>query len=102
MVTAPGRGYFKLFSLRGTAFRIHWSTPVVAFLAGGLVNPFVALSFAIIIPIHELGHAFFMRRYGLRVVSIDVHGCGGFCRTRRRARRLRRAWRSGTVRDASP
>jgi Zn-dependent protease len=84
-------GYVKLFTLRGTAFRFHWSTPVVAFLAGGLYSGWTVLALAIIVPIHELGHAFFMRRYGLRVIAIDVHPFGGFCRGEGSTTPVRRA-----------
>jgi stage IV sporulation protein FB len=80
LVLAPSRGYFKLFSARGTAFRVHWSTPLIAVIAGGAYHPFVALAYLLVIVIHELGHAFFARRFGLHVVSIDVHGFGGVCR----------------------
>jgi stage IV sporulation protein FB len=79
-VLAPSRGYFQLLSVRGTAFRVHWSTPLIAVIAGAVYHPFVALAYLLVIVVHELGHAFFVRRFGMRVLSIDVHGFGGVCR----------------------
>jgi Zn-dependent protease len=37
-------------------------------------------AFVVLILVHEIGHAVLVRRYGLSVLSIDVHGAGGVCR----------------------
>jgi Zn-dependent protease len=37
-------------------------------------------AFVVLVLVHEIGHAVLVRRYGLSVLSIDVHGAGGACR----------------------
>ncbi len=37
-------------------------------------------SFLLLILFHELGHAIVVHSYGHRVIEINVHGLGGFCR----------------------
>lgn len=72
-------GYFELGRLRGVPLRVHWSAPVGALIFGGFSPPFW-LAFVVIVLLHELGHAFFVRRYRHRVLSIDLTGYGGLCR----------------------
>jgi Zn-dependent protease len=73
------RGYFTIFRFRGTPVRVHWTFPIGAFFFTGLNIPgFIA--FFVVIFVHELGHAFFVRRYRLATVSIDLHAMGGECR----------------------
>jgi Zn-dependent protease len=73
------RGYFRIARLRGAPIRVHWTLPVGAFLFAGPV-PAGWAAFFVIILVHELGHAFFVRRFRLTVVGIDLHGAGGECR----------------------
>jgi Zn-dependent protease len=61
--------------------RAHWSLPLGALLFGqGRFVPGFWLGFFLLVLIHELGHAALVKRYGHRVVSIDIHALGGACR----------------------
>lgn len=42
-----------------------------------LISAFVAM--LVIIIVHELGHAYFAKRFGCRVISINIHFGGGQC-----------------------
>jgi stage IV sporulation protein FB len=75
------RGFLTLGKLRGIPIRIHWTMPVGAAVFGGLrFAPAFWLGFFLLVLVHELGHAFYVRRYGHRVLSIEVTGFGGLCR----------------------
>ncbi|HMR10449.1 MAG TPA: hypothetical protein PKA88_31950, partial [Polyangiaceae bacterium] len=75
------RGYLTLFSMRGASLRLHWSLPLGMLVFGGLrVAPAFWLGFFLLVLIHELGHAFVVKAYGHRVLSVDVTGFGGLCR----------------------
>jgi stage IV sporulation protein FB len=84
MVSEPvmfDRGYLTLGKLRGIPIRIHWTMPVGALVFGGLrFAPAFWVGFLVLVLIHELGHAFYVKRYGHRVLSIEVTGFGGLCR----------------------
>jgi len=55
--------------------------PIGAFVFGGMTfSPVFWLAFLVIILVHELGHALFVRRLGHRVLAIDITGLGGVCR----------------------
>jgi Zn-dependent protease len=61
--------------------RVHLATPVGLYVFTGFsYNPLLWAGFAVIILIHELGHALLVRRYRLQVLSIDINGIGGVCR----------------------
>jgi Zn-dependent protease len=73
-------GYLTVGSWDGAPIRIHWTTPVAAFLFGaGRWTPAFWLGFGLVILVHELGHALTVRRIGGTVDSIDVTGWGGHC-----------------------
>jgi len=73
-------GYLTLGRWRGAPVRAHWSLPLGALVFGqGRFVPGFWLGFFLLVLIHELGHAALVRRYGHRVVSIDVHALGGAC-----------------------
>lgn len=75
------RGYWDAFRLRGIPVRIHWTTPIGALVFGGLsLAPAFWGAFLVLVLLHELGHAFFVRRLGHHVVAIEVTGFGGRCR----------------------
>ncbi len=75
------RGYLTLFSMRGASLRLHWSLPLGMLVFGGLrVAPAFWFGFFLLVLIHELGHAFIVKAYGHRVLSVDVTGFGGLCR----------------------
>lgn len=61
--------------------RIHWTMPVGALIFSGFrFAPAFWLGFFLLVLIHELGHAFFVRRFRHQVLSIEVTGFGGLCR----------------------
>jgi Zn-dependent protease len=75
------RGYWKIGSLRGVPIRFHWTVPLGALVLGGFsFMPAFWVSFALLVLLHELGHATLVRHFGHRNHSIDVTGLGGLCR----------------------
>ncbi len=74
-------GWWTLGRVRGAPIRVHWTL-----LLGALVwsrfqlLPAFWLGFALLILIHELGHALLVVRYGLGLSEIAIHGAGGYCR----------------------
>ncbi len=73
-------GWVRLGHFRGAPVRVHWTLPVGAFvLTGASWVPGAWLGFALLILIHELGHAVLVRAFGFHVVGIDIHGMGGEC-----------------------
>jgi len=80
-VIVMSHGWWTLGKIRGAPIRIHWTL-----LLGALVwsrfqlLPAFWLGFALLILIHELGHALMVVRYGLGLSEIAVHGAGGYCR----------------------
>lgn len=75
------QGYLRLFRVAGIPVRAHWSVPLGLLLFSRLrLAPGVWLGFLIVILLHELGHAFLVRRAGLTVLGIDLSGLGGVCR----------------------
>jgi Zn-dependent protease len=75
------RGFLTLATIRGMPIRVHWTMPVGALIFGGFsFAPAFWLGFFVLVLMHELGHAYFVRRYRHHVVSIEVTGFGGLCR----------------------
>lgn len=75
------RGYLTLFRLGGVPVRAHWSLPLgVLVFSGGRLAPGLWLGFVLLIALHELGHAFVVKRAGLTNLGIDLTGFGGQCR----------------------
>ncbi len=82
---APARGYLRVARFRGSPVRVHWTTPVGALVFCGTVlgfgfAPAAWGAFVVLLLVHELGHAVVVRRCGLPVRSVDIHGLGGICR----------------------
>jgi len=74
-------GYLELGRLWGAPIRLHWSLPLGALVFTGLrIAPGAWLGFALLILVHELGHALAVMGAGQRVVAVDVLGIGGLCR----------------------
>lgn len=87
------QGYLRLGRLAGTDLRVHWSLPVGALLfTRARFEPILWTCFAVIIIVHELGHAAAVKAAGFSVCGIDMTGLGGHCRWRGRASDLERAW----------
>jgi Zn-dependent protease len=75
------RGYLRVATIRGVPIRIHWTMPLGALLFGGLrFAPAFWVGFLLLLLVHELGHAALVRKYGHRVLSVDITGFGGLCR----------------------
>jgi Zn-dependent protease len=74
-------GYFKIGRLGGAPIRVHWTAPLGAFMFCGFrLAPVAWAAFVVLILIHEIGHALWVRSARLHLESIDVHGLGGVCR----------------------
>jgi len=73
-------GYLKVGRFGGAPIRIHWTTPIGAFaFCGFAFVPAAWAAFVVLILIHEIGHAAFVRGFRLHLQSVDVHGIGGVC-----------------------
>lgn len=86
------RGTWTIGRLRGAPIALHWSLPLGALFFGrfGWVPGFW-LAFALVILVHELGHALVVRLTGNTVVHVLVHGLGGECSWDGDPTRLQRA-----------
>src|ERR1700687_1559576 len=73
-------GFLTIGRWRGIPLRIHWSTPFGAYIFCGFqfVAPFW-LAFFLLVILHELGHAFVVRRVGGTVLSVELTAIGGCC-----------------------
>lgn len=73
-------GFLVLGHLGRAPIRVHWTTPIVAFvLTGFSFVPGAWLGFLLLVLVHEIGHAIAARSVGGEVVSINAHGFGGTC-----------------------
>lgn len=71
-------GYWNVGRIAGVPIRLHWSIPFGAFVFGRFqIVPGFWLGFFLLVLIHELGHAFLVKRRGLQNREIRVHGLGG-------------------------
>jgi len=81
------RKLINLGSLNGISIYMHWTFPLggifVAFLyhAKGLEIFYICAANAIIVFMHELGHAGAAMLFGRKVMSIELFGVGGLCRS---------------------
>lgn len=74
-------GWWTLGRVRGAPIRVHWTLLLGALVWSRFqIAPAFWLGFALLILIHELGHALMVVRYGLGLSEIAVHGAGGYCR----------------------
>lgn len=76
----PTRGFLTLGQIHGAALRVHFTTPLGAWVFAGFhfVAP-VWLAFMAPVLVHEFGHALMVWRSGARVDRIDVLPFGGIC-----------------------
>lgn len=73
-------GYWHVGHVSGVPVKLHWSTALGAlFFSGFRFAPAFWLAFLALVLIHELGHAWFVRRLGHRALSVEVMGFGGLC-----------------------
>lgn len=74
-------GYLTVAHLGGIPIRLHWSIPVAALVFGRFrFVPGFWIGFFCVVLLHELGHAYLVRRYRLNVEAVEIHGLGGVCR----------------------
>ena len=86
------QGYLKLFRFKNIPIRAHWTVPLVCLMFGGLrFAPGLWLGILLVILLHELGHAFFVKRFGLVNLGIDLTGIGGLCRWTGQPTKIQRA-----------
>lgn len=74
------RGYITVARYRGTPIKLHWTLIVGLLWVSGLsFLPGAWAAYVLVVLLHEMGHAFLARRYGLAVKEIMLHGLGGHC-----------------------
>lgn len=74
------RGYVTLGRYRGAPIKLHWTILLGLLWVSGLqFLPGAWLAYVLVILLHEMGHAFLARRYGMAVKEIMIHGLGGHC-----------------------
>jgi Zn-dependent protease len=73
-------GYWTLGRIRGVPVRLHWTLPLGALIFGRFqIVPGFWLGFFVLVLVHELGHAFLVKRRGLHTFEVRIHGLGGVC-----------------------
>lgn len=83
------RGTLRVGRYRGAPILLHWSLALGLLAFGGFAFvPGFWVGFTLLILVHELGHAYLVRRLGFDVEAVVVHGFGGFCSWHGRASRL--------------
>jgi Zn-dependent protease len=74
------RGYITVARYRGAPIKLHWSLLLGLLWVSGLAFlPGAWAGYVLVILLHEMGHAYLARRYGLAVKEIMLHGLGGHC-----------------------
>jgi len=82
---ARQRGYARIATIHGIPLLVHWSFPagglLVAACAGvGLpVSLYYSLAYAVLVALHEAGHAVVARALRLKVYRVEISGFGGLC-----------------------
>lgn len=80
-MAAFAAGYLRLGRLRGVPVFAHWSALLGAlFVSRFRWAPGAWVGFALLVLIHEAGHALLVRQVGGRALAIELHGFGGECR----------------------
>ncbi len=74
------RGYVTVARYHGVPIKLHWSLILGLLWVSGLsFLPGAWAAYVLVVLLHEMGHAFLARRYGLAVKEIMLHGLGGHC-----------------------
>ena len=69
------RGTLRIASYRGAPILLHWSLALGLLAFGGFGwVPGFWVGFTVLILLHELGHAYLVRRMGYPVQAVVVHG----------------------------
>lgn len=85
-------GYTKPLMFGRLPVRFHWTIPFMCIMFSGLhFRPGLWVGVLLVIFIHELGHAFLVKRVGLMNLGIDLTGIGGVCRYAGRPTRVQRS-----------
>jgi Zn-dependent protease len=85
-------GWWTLGRVRGAPIRVHWTLLLGALVWSRFqILPAFWLGFALLILIHELGHALIVVRYGLGLSELAIHGAGGYCRHEQTGTRFQEA-----------
>jgi Zn-dependent protease len=85
-------GYLPLGTWWGIPVRVHWTAALMAlYFTRFRFMPAAWLAMLLMIIFHELGHAFWVRRFHYRVVSIELNMVGGLCHWEGVPRRIERA-----------
>jgi Zn-dependent protease len=75
------QGTLRVFRFRGAPVLLHWSLALGLLAFGGIrFLPGFWIGFTVMILLHELGHAYLVKRLDHNVQAVVVHGFGGFCR----------------------
>lgn len=86
---------FKLFSVSGIDVRIHFTFPIILLwaawqfgamtgsLSGALFGVIAFILLFVLVTLHELGHSFAARRYGIAVQQIVLSPIGGVAQLKR-------------------
>jgi Zn-dependent protease len=86
-------GWWTITRFRGAPIRVHWTLLVGAVVWSRFTfAPAFWVGFALLILIHELGHALVVLRYGLGLSEIAIHGAGGYCRHEESGTRFQEAF----------
>lgn len=73
-------GHLTVGSWQQLPVRLHWSLPFGLFVFSGFqFAPVAWFGVAVVILVHEIGHAMQARRFDAAVHAITLHGFGGAC-----------------------
>ena len=85
-------GYLAIGRWRGVPVLLHWTTPLGAlWFSGFSFAPALWVAFVGLVLVHELGHAYFVQRFGARVLQVEAHALGGLCTWSGRTNAIQRA-----------
>ena len=76
--------FVRIFSLKGVPIQIHWTLILVMFLISLIGFPnlslvVLAVILLFVVLVHELGHMWFVSRYGLETIDIKLYPLHGVC-----------------------
>ncbi len=73
-------GTFSLGQWYGVPVRMHWLAPIGALVLAGISRAWWGAPCLLILTlVHELGHAYFVRRYEHEVIRVDLQFMHGLC-----------------------
>jgi Zn-dependent protease len=73
-------GHLTVGTWQQVPVRLHWTLPFGLFVFSGFQFALIPwLGMAVVILVHEIGHAMLARRFDAEVNAITLHGFGGAC-----------------------